>query len=240
VGKSAPFRHFPVLADFSPRLPVCYNDLVKRKKLLFAALLLLVSWLILQKLTSFISLEEFNRFVTSLGVFGPLAVIGYTVISHVFAPLGGTPGLIVGVAAFGFAKTLILAYVASLISAAINFYLARRFGRTLVIRLAGKKAIGDIDRFAKVAGYKALALSRLFGFSLFELVSYAAGLTKLDFKKYFSVTAVFTLIPFLILFLLFKDSSFSQESLALWLATLILNGLVFSLVFKKYLKKAGR
>lgn len=213
---------------------------MRRRKLLLTLVLFLVSWLVLARLTSRFNLEDFRSLVEGLGALGPLAVFAYIVLSHVFAPLGGTPGLLIGLAAFGFVPTLLLTYLASLTSAAINFYLACRYGRRLVAKLAGKKAMGDIDLFTAASGVKVLILSRLFGFALFELVSYAAGLTKINFKKYLLITALFTPGPYLALFVIFRDSAFSETSLALWLGTIILSGLVFTLVFRKYLAKNDR
>jgi len=44
---------------------------------------------------------EFREYVEGLGVLGPLVIIFYTVVSHVFAPISGSPGTLLGFAIYG-------------------------------------------------------------------------------------------------------------------------------------------
>src|SRR3989338_9522682 len=68
--------------------------------------------------------EGFKDFTASLGFFGYFIVIGYTVLSHVFAPLAGTPGVLLGMTIYGVKTGMFLLYIASLISATINFWIS--------------------------------------------------------------------------------------------------------------------
>ncbi len=194
---------------------------------------LALRWLI-PSLTS----EEFRSFVGELGTLGPLVVIFYIIASHVFAPLAGTPGVLLSVAVFGILKTMLYVYLASVMSASINFYISRRFGRKWVTRLAGKKTMNEVDGFVETSGTKILILSRVFGFSLFEVISYAAGLTSVKFKKYFAITLIFSLIPNIVFTYFFRNADFSSGyDLIVWIATIIVAGLIFSIFIKKTLKK---
>lgn len=210
----------------------------KLQEIVKVLLVIVVLTLALRWLIPAINSPEFRVLVEKLGPFGPLVIVFYVVLSHVFAPLAGTPGLLLGVAAFGFYKTSIYTYLAGLISSTISFYISRRFGRKWVTRLVGKKTMTEIDNFVEVSGTKALILSRVFGFSLFDVISYAAGLTKIDFKKYFSITAVFSLIPSLIIIFLFKDADFSSKlNLLIWFGILVITGIIFSFFIRKSWKK---
>jgi len=86
-----------------------------------------------------LSSEQVKVFVKSLGLFGPLIVVGYTILSHVLAPMAGTPGILLSITLFGLYQTMFYIYIASIMSAIINFFIARKFGRKWVTRLAGKK-----------------------------------------------------------------------------------------------------
>jgi len=184
---------------------------------------------------------QFKTFVEKLGYFGPLVVIFYTIISHIFVPLAGTPGILLSIAVFGLHKTMFYIYTASMVSAAVNFYISRKFGRKWVTKLAGRKTMNEIDNFVEISGIKILILARIFGFSLFEVISYAAGLTNIEFKKYFTITLIFTLIPNIIFTYLFKNTDFTSGSnLIIWIATLIVTGLIFSFFIKTYIKKRKR
>ncbi len=213
----------------------------KKKKLLELTKLLLVILalsLVLRWLIPTLTSDKFRMFVEGLGPLGPLVVIFYIVLSHVFAPLAGTPGVLLSVATFGIIRTMLYIYLGSMISAFLNFYISRKFGRKWVTRLVGKKTMNEVDQFVGASGEKVLILSRIFGFSLFELVSYAAGLTNIRFRKYFAITLIYTLIPNLFFAYLFRNTDFSSSlNLVIWISTLIITGLAFSFFFKKTLEK---
>jgi len=205
---------------------------------LLIVLWILIIWLALQYLTPALTSKEVKSFVEKLGFWGPLAIIFYITLSHILAPLAGSPGIFLSISIFGIFKTLIYIYVGSLISAVIGFYISRRFGRKWVAKLAGRKTMNEIDNFVKASGTKILILSRLFGFSLFEVVSYAAGLTNIKFKKYFIITLIFAFIPSLILTYFFRNKNFSSVSnILVWIATIMVTGIIFSFFIKKFLQK---
>ncbi|MFH1602082.1 MAG: VTT domain-containing protein [Candidatus Shapirobacteria bacterium] len=215
--------------------------MTKKEKLIELAKVLLVIIILsvaLRYLIPTLTSEEFKLFVQKLGPLGPLVIIIYTTLSHVLAPLAGTPGILLSVAVFGIFKTMFYIYLGSMISAALNFYISRKFGRGWVTRLVGKRTMKEVDDFVKASGEKVLILSRIFGFSLFEIISYAAGLTNINFKRYLMITLLFTLIPNLFFTYLFRNMDFSSNlNLVIWLATLIITGLIFSFFIKKAINK---
>ena len=182
--------------------------------------------------------ERFKEFTTNLGFFGYFIVIGYTVLSHVFAPLAGTPGVLLGVTLYGIKIGMVLLYLASLISAGINFYISRKYGRNLVIKLVGKKIMNDVDEFALVEGRQILLISRLLGFSIFEVISYAAGLTKISFKEYIIITMIVNLFTNMTAYFVFRNIDFQSETgVIIWISSLVLAGIIFGLLIKSYIKK---
>lgn len=200
-------------------------------------LVIIVLYLVLGLLIPVLTSQNFRKFVQSLGPAAPLVIILYIVVSHVFAPLAGTPGVLLGVAVFGIYQTMFYLYLAGIVSAAVNFYISRRFGRKWVVKLVGEKTMTEINDFVGAFGTQILILSRLFGFAIFEVISYAAGLTNIDFKKYLLITLIFSSVPNLVFTFLFRDADFSSgNNLILWLGTLLISGLIFSLFVKKYLK----
>jgi len=98
----------------------------------------------------------------------------------------------------------------------------------------------EIDDFVKAFGTKILILSRIFGFSLFEVISYAAGLTKINFKNYLLITMACTVIPNLTLTFIFRNADFSSPiNLIIWIGTLVITGLIFAVFIKRYLNKTS-
>ena len=197
-------------------------------------LLLIFRFILLPIVTS----PEFRQFTEQLGIYGYLIIIGYIVLSHVFAPIAGTPGVALGVTIYGIQTGMWLLYVASLISATINFFISKRFGRPWVVKLVGKDSMSKIDQFAAIEGKEVLVVSRLFGFALFDFISYAAGLTAITYKPYILITAIFHLIPNVLSQYVFRDINFQSEvGILIWVGSVGLAGIVFGFLIRHYLKK---
>src|SRR3989338_6827984 len=118
-----------------------------------------------------VSSPGFKSFVEGQGILGPLAIIGYTIVSHIVAPLVGSPVTFLSIALFGAVKSMLFLYIACMISACINFYISRKLGRKWVGKLAGEGTMNDIDRFLGVSGIGVLVVSRIFCFALFDIIS---------------------------------------------------------------------
>lgn len=182
--------------------------------------------------------EGFKGFTASLGTFGYFIVIGYTVLSHVFAPLAGTPGVLLGVTIYGIKTGISLLYIASLISATINFWISRKFGRKFVTKLVGEKSMKEVDEFTSVEGQYVLLISRLFGFSIFEFISYAAGLTNISFKKYFLITSIASIFTNITAYFVFRNINFQSETgILIWVGFIVGTGVIFGFFIKSYLRK---
>jgi uncharacterized membrane protein YdjX (TVP38/TMEM64 family) len=180
--------------------------------------------------------ERIKELVVRLGYFGPLVLILYFVAGHIIAPLAGSPGLFAGFVLYG-ARVVIFLYIAGLISAVINFYISRKFGRIWVERLGGQKALKHIDRIVERLGTELLIFSRLFGGIFWEVISYAAGFTNISFKRYFSITAIFGGIPHAVLWYFFSKTVSSPEVMVIFAVTMVVVGIVFGLITNWVLKK---
>lgn len=216
--------------------------MVKKKtpKQLFKLLIILLALYFLLKvfLIPMITSESFQVFIARIGIWGYLVVILYTVLSHVFAPLAGSPGVLLGVTIYGLQSGIVLLYFASLISASVNFWISKRYGRDFVTKLVGKKSMEDVDAFVEAEGRETLIISRLFGFPIFEFISYAAGLTTMKFKQYFVITAVASIVPNFVAFYAFRSTDFQSENgIYIWLGSLILAGALFAVFIRMYLKR---
>jgi uncharacterized membrane protein YdjX (TVP38/TMEM64 family) len=208
-----------------------------------AIVVLLFLFLIYQISFPYLTSGEARDFVAAVGVWGYLIVASYTVLAHIFAPLTGSPALLISVTLYGVNTAMNLLYLASLVSSIINFWISRKYGRGVVVRLVGKKALKEIDEFTKVEGTVALIYSRLFGFSLFDFVSYGFGLTSMSFRKYFLITVIASAIPNLAIRYVFRfidtDSSYG---ISIWFVMILLSAGVFAILIKRYinLKQKGR
>ena len=185
----------------------------------------------------YLNSPRFVKFIEDIGPFGPLVIILFTAVSQIFAPLPGSPAIIVSLAVFGWYQTRFYAYIGSLISAAVSFHIARKYGRNWVRKLAGKNSMDEIDEFASVEGTEALIIGRLLGFPLYDYISYAAGLTTMPFKKYYFITIVFGGIANFGFMLLFKNLDFSTtKGFMIWYGSMLISFPVFVFLIKKYIR----
>ena len=129
--------------------------------------------------------------IEGAGAWAPLAYIGLKAATYVVAPLSGTPVKLAGGALFGFWDGAAYVLAGDMLGASLNFWIARLFRDRGIARLAGKKAIRQIDELTDhVGGWRALLAARLFLSSLYDFISYAAGISKLPFKQFFVVSLV--------------------------------------------------
>ena len=213
----------------------------KQKILLLKILFVLIGlWLFFWWLIPLIDSPEIKAVVAQGGIIGPAVMIAYIAFSHILAPVSGSPALFIGATVFGAYKAIFYLYIGGLISSVISFFISRKFGRDLVIKLVGHNNIHKVDEFVKSFGTEVLILSRLFGFAIFDVISYAAGLTKIQFARYFIITAVFS-IPSKIVYayILDQDSIPVQVHFIIFVLFLLVGGIIFSFLFKKVSNKSN-
>lgn len=165
---------------------------------------------------------EVGQFTKQLGIVGPIFLTLGVAIGGIIVPLTSLPFLLTGLALYGFWPTFVIFYLGNtVIAPAIDFWIARRWGRSAVAKLAGKKALIKIDQIAKFVGVKALSILRIFGGILFDSISYAIGLTSMNFKMYFLLTATLPIPGMLISLYLINKGLISNP---LYLAIIVIWG----------------
>lgn len=136
-----------------------------------------------------VSKETVEQAVKTSGVFGPVILIFLLWITNVFAPLGATPFLFAGF--YLYDQTIVIfAFIASLLAAVSNFWISRFFGRPLIERFVGKDGLKKVDNFTNEHGRESLLVVRICLSQFHDVISYAYGLTKIDFKSYLFWTII--------------------------------------------------
>lgn len=87
-------------------------------------------------------------------------------------------------------KIIIVGTLGLIAGAVIAFYISRYFGRKIVIKIIGKEWVAEVDEWISEYGFKAIMVARLVPLVPFDLISYVAGLTSIDFKKYMIATVI--------------------------------------------------
>ncbi len=174
-----------------------------------------------------------------LGWAGPVFIGLVLVCTQVFAPLSGSAFFFLGVRLYGYESMLALFYLSSMISAPICFYIARRWGRSLVVKLVGQENMAKIDEATMSHERPLLIIGRTLGYYFFDFLSYALGLTKISFKKYFSYTLVLTLIPYTLIYFVFRHLDFDNfRDVMIYYGAMVVTGITFAFLFTKLIRKA--
>ena len=128
--------------------------------------------------------------IADAGVWAPIIYLVLKIITWVIAPLR-IPGLTVaGGLFFGIWQGAALTIVGETLAGSANFLIARVLGQSVVTRVAGRKALGQVEALSRrVGGWRGVLFARL-TLPGYDYVSYAAGLSSLSFKEYFLVTVV--------------------------------------------------
>jgi uncharacterized membrane protein YdjX (TVP38/TMEM64 family) len=140
-------------------------------------------------------IEQVREQVDRFGIWAPAIVFGLRFTSIIVPVLPGTAYAILAGGLFGFAQGLLVVALADLASCTFNFYIARRYGRSLVERFVGQQFMEKVDRLAQqhLEGNFFL-MTGLLMTGLFDFVAYAAGMTRMSWQSYFLALVVSILI----------------------------------------------
>ncbi len=167
-------------------------------KILIAVGIIVAVYFVLRHygITKHIRLEnvpKIKTWVESFGVIAPLIYIGLYLISTVFF-LPGFPVTVLAGFVFGPLWGVFYASIASIISVASAFLVARYVARDLVEGWVKENAqFRKIDEQVEEQGWRILMVTRLIPIFPFNLQNYAYGLTKIRFWTFVFTSAVFML-----------------------------------------------
>lgn len=133
--------------------------------------------------------ETIMAVMQKAGPFGVILLIFCLWVTNIIAPLSGSPFLFAGFYLYG-QMSVFYAFIAAVIASVTNFWVARKWGRKVVVKLAGEESLEKLDILTKDYGLQTLFIFRLFLKEFHDVISYAFGLTSLTFKQYFIVSTL--------------------------------------------------
>ena len=120
---------------------------------------------------------------------GIVIIVSLMAMAIVFNPIPSAPVALVAGAIYGHTWGTVYIVIGALIGAIIAFFISRLAGREVICRMLGEHSIpawiGSQNSMTI-----AVLLSRLIPFISFDLVSYAAGLTRLKLWRFFIATLI--------------------------------------------------
>ena len=133
---------------------------------------------------------EMRDFIGKYGKWAMLVSGLLMIFQSIAAPLPAFFITLTNANLFGWWQGCILSFVSSMIGAAMCFYIARILGRDVVEKICTKGALKSIEDFFDKYGKKCILIARLLPFISFDVVSYAAGLTSMDFAGFMVATGL--------------------------------------------------
>lgn len=128
-----------------------------------------------------------REFIDKAGPYGVIVFILLTWLTYILAPLGGTPFLYAGFYLYG-QKVVIFTFMAAIMASISNYWVAKKWGRKLVIRLVGENDFNKVDEITRRYGLTSLFIFRICMGQFHDILSYLYGLTNIKFWPYLLVS----------------------------------------------------
>jgi uncharacterized membrane protein YdjX (TVP38/TMEM64 family) len=168
-----------------------------------------------------------RAFLLGLGPWAPAVSFLLMVLQSVAAPLPAFVITIANGAIFGAFWGTLLSWSSAMAGAALCYGIARALGRPVVERLVGAGPLAKSDAIFDRYGTHAVLIARLIPLISFDVVSYAAGLTRVGLVPFLVATGVGQL-PATVVYSMLGENIGSGASAALWtvgaLASLVVIG----------------
>lgn len=149
--------------------------------------LLICGWLTLESTPNLLDPLVLERILQRLGIVGPLVYIGVLVLSVVISPIPGAPLAVVAGVVWGMPLAGIYSVIGGFLGSLLAYFIGRTLGHSAIYTLTSKSIYVVNQRGDRYLGWL-IFFSRLFPVLPFDLVSYAAGITRLSVKIYAAAT----------------------------------------------------
>ncbi len=132
---------------------------------------------------------QLARWLRGFGAWAPVAVV-LLMIVHSFIPFPAEIVAICAGAVFGTLSGAALVWTGAMVGAILSFWLARRLGRGFVERHLNDEQSARLDRFTRDRGTMTLLICRFIPLIAFNLINYAAGLTRVRGATFLWTTGI--------------------------------------------------
>jgi uncharacterized membrane protein YdjX (TVP38/TMEM64 family) len=142
-----------------------------------------------------IGLENAQQFIRQFGAFGPIVFVVLSSVSLILAPLSGSSLFVIGGLLFGKGFALGLSWIASVLGCSANFWISRRFGRSVASRFVGQAELDKLDKFiSQLKSHHSILYIILIMPLSQDVVSYAVGLTPIKYLHFLVALMISSLV----------------------------------------------
>ena len=122
--------------------------------------------------------------------YGQIGLTVVMIVQTLIAPIPSEALLMFAGAIMPLHDVLVFGGLGLILGSIIAFYIARRGGRPLVVKVIGEKWTKIMDDWVTRNGTKAVLLTRVVPIIPFDLVSYVSGITPIKLRNYIIATMV--------------------------------------------------
>lgn len=181
--------------------------------------------------------ELLKEVILSFGILAPLAIIILQTFQTTISIIPSQLTTIVAGFAFGPILGLVYSLIGAALGSAITFSFSRRYGKKLSEKLFEKKELAHFHRFFKQKKLWALFLARMAPIFPNDVVSFAAGLTKIKFRNFNVVSTIGFVTQMIVLSMFGSRLAEGEFSFATIFFSVLVGILFLVVVFKKKIKK---
>jgi len=159
-----------------------------------------------------------------------LEVIGYIItvsLATIIPPFTVVPLELVAPSRYGLFLAFVYTLLGNILGASVPFLLARRYGWGLMEKLFKEKEVEKAKEIAKNYSFWKITWIRMIFTPLFDVLSYACGLTRISTGK-FIVSTIISNVPTITVILIFGNNINLSFTFIVWLSAGIL---LVSLIF---------
>jgi len=162
-----------------------------RKRSFFPVFGLLILFLVIVYLVFKNSPQQVITAIKTHPYLGALLLILWRIVGIIFPAIPAGVVSFAAVPIFGWFKTYIYTLIGILMGTSISFLLARKFREPLVGRFIPLKKLHKLEgELSERKRFLAIVALRLFTVPVMDFSSYAAGLTRISFPKFFLATLI--------------------------------------------------
>jgi uncharacterized membrane protein YdjX (TVP38/TMEM64 family) len=129
--------------------------------------------------------------IALIETYGNIGLAAVMIVQTIIAPIPSEALLMfAGAIGMDIFDVLIFGGSGLVIGSVIAFFIARRGGRPVVVKIIGERWTDSVDAWVSKNGTKAILFTRLVPVIPFDLISYVSGVTSIRFRDYFVATVV--------------------------------------------------
>ena len=173
-----------------------------------------------------------REYIAAYGPLAPVISALLMIFQSVAAPL---PAFLITFAnglLFGVWWGAALSWSSAMLGAALCFFIARYFGRPVVVKLVSEPALASSDRFFDRYGKHAVLIARLVPIISFDVISYGSGLAGMGFLGFWLATGIGQL-PATILYSYLGDEATGTIKILFWVFGIVIAISIVTVLIKR-------